>query len=384
MSNDGLLDLDETPLHQGPVTFEHALTSDHRFFDRVVFGCFHPEAEFELIVGMGSYKNMNVMDGFAMLITHSEKQYNVRYSRPLRPNIAERVLGSLRIDIIEPFKKIRLSQGPGEHGFSFDLMWEAVLPAHMEGHHFGRLDGRIHQDYMRYSQFGEVSGWLEVKGERVDASKWFGWRDHSWGVRPNVGGFEPFTGTRYEGGIPSAARAKGKGMLLMYLGFWTGEEGGGIQLIEDGDGERIYTDGSVSWPEAAGKKTQKVVEASNDITLVENTRVFQRMDINFRLADGSLWQASAEAIGRGMVYKGSGYDGGYNDGKGLGVYRSDTLLIEHDIYDVTHPENVVMPDGSVIQPRQREQVAKVTINGKHCFGYCPFYVVGHHARFEKK
>jgi hypothetical protein len=57
-----LTPLDETLLHQAPTTFDHAVTSDHRFFDRWAVGVQHPSAS--LIYGIATYKNTDVCDGF--------------------------------------------------------------------------------------------------------------------------------------------------------------------------------------------------------------------------------------------------------------------------------------------------------------------------------
>lgn len=86
------------------------------------------------------------------------------------------------------------------------------------------------RDHLRFSQFGKASGWIAIEGRRVDFSDWLACRDHSWGVRPGVGGFEPFTGTL----------KKEQGWLEIYIWWLTETEGGLFQLQEDGDGKRLY------------------------------------------------------------------------------------------------------------------------------------------------
>ena len=46
-------------------------------------------------------------------------------------------------------------------------------------------------------------------------------------------------------GVASSARTGGKGLFLIYLGFANGKQAGGVQIIEDGEGKRLYTDGEV-------------------------------------------------------------------------------------------------------------------------------------------
>jgi hypothetical protein len=59
-----LSDLDETLMHQGPTTVDNAMSSDHRFFDRLVIGCHH-DGEAALVMGFAAYKNMNTLEAFA-------------------------------------------------------------------------------------------------------------------------------------------------------------------------------------------------------------------------------------------------------------------------------------------------------------------------------
>ena len=143
----------------------------------------------------GTHKNMNVMDGFAS-VQYQKKQYNTRVSRTLRPGIDISSVGPLHVDIIEPFKKLRLRLDSGEHPASYDLTWTAVLPPYVEARSTNYFSGRITQDSTRYDQLGSVNGWITLEGNKYEIEKWWGARDHSWGVRPGVGGFEPSVGVR--------------------------------------------------------------------------------------------------------------------------------------------------------------------------------------------
>jgi hypothetical protein len=58
---------------------------------------------------------------------------------------------------------------------------------------------------------------------------------------------------------------------------------------------------------------------------------------------------------------GLGY-GGYDDGLGLGVYRGVEHL-EHEVWDVSHPAVVGLPDGTTNRPVHRIQPVRVTQTG---------------------
>ncbi|MBT7085622.1 MAG: hypothetical protein HN931_05565 [Desulfobacterales bacterium] len=357
-----LSNLDETMMHQTPTLFEQTYTSDHRFFDRLWFGIVHPDGEIGLITGMGTYKNMNVRDGFAS-VQHQRMQYNTRVSRTLRPDIDSSSVGPLHVDIIEPFKKLRLRLDPGEHPASYDLTWTAALPPYVEARHLQYQTGRVTQDSTRYDQVGSVSGWLELNGNRYEVKRWWSVRDHSWGVRPGVGGFEPTSVT-----VPSS-------MLWLWAYCSNDELGCMFQLKEDGEGNRIFLDGQVHWLEEVGREPMKIVDVSHDIYFVPGTRSYYSLTYNLKLENDEVLKVFAKSLFRPWAYSGTGYGKGYNDGKGLGAWRGESLL-EWDIYDLNHPENVLDLDGNKIPSGHREQPVQATVNGKPGFGHFPVMSFG--------
>ena len=372
--------LDETLHHQCSETFEHVFPSDHRFYDRQLLGAFSPTGDAGFLSGITVFKNMNVVEGYVIAQSHSRKQYNVRFTKQLRPMPAlmEAGVGPMRLDVVKPYEELRLVLEQGKYPLAMDITFHGVIPARLEGHHYGRLDGRIHTDYRRYHQIGKITGWMEIDGERFEAKPWFSWRDHSWGVRPVVGGWEPFTGTKTAGGVASSARTGGKGLFLIYFGFSNGRQAGGVQIIEDGEGKRLYTDGEVR--NIGGDEIQ-VVGARHDVKFLTGTRVFDTATLELDLANGETWRLKAQSIGRPWAFCGGGTDGGFTDGQGQGVYRSKELLTEVDVYDVSHPENVIFPDGSLRLPKHREQLSICDINGVPGYAYTPMFVIGDQPRF---
>ena len=361
--------LDETLLHQTPEPFGRVGTSDHRFFDRTWFGCYDRDGRAGLITGIGAYPNMNVLDGFAAVQLEG-RQYNLRLSRPLRPRLDEIAVGPLHHEVIEPLQTLRLVLEPGPQPASFDLTWTGVLPAHQERRHAGVLDGRQFEDYTRFDQAGVVNGWIQVDDRRLEAQDWFGARDHSWGVRRSVGGFEPFTGS-----LPPEL----PGVLFVWLEFATASLGGHVQFSESSTGDRSGLEGFIAWPEPAGRPDLAVVAAEHDIEFHPGTRAYRRARLCLTTADGAKWELEAEPLLTAWAYRGTGYDGGYHDGQGLGVFRGEAL--EHDVYDVSHPEDVGLPDGTTIRPLHREQGVRLTVNGEPGFGHFPIMAIGRIDRY---
>ena len=363
-----LTGLDDTLFHQTADPMAFTPVSDHRFFDRSVYGINGPDHRFHMLTSIGVYKNNDVLDGFVMAQFNREKQYNQRYSRRLSSDYTRTGLGPLQFDIIEPMKRHRIWLEKGNHPVSFDLEWTAVLPAHLEARHTNRHHGRLVRDYSRFDQFAKANGWIEIAGERAEVRDWFSWRDHAWGVRPGVGGFEPSTGTLDNAG----------GYLAIYFWFLTEEAGAFIQTQEDGEGTLKYLNGSVH--SRTGKPMLNVVDLKHEIDFDPGTRVYRHIKFQFTTSDGRVWDAEAEPLGRGWVFKGSGYNNGYNDQRGLGFFRGE-YIEEKDVFGITHPEDVVMPDGSIIRPLHREQYAKVRVNGLPGQAHCVVQNTGFHRRY---
>ena len=371
--------LDETLRHQLPTTFDHAWTSDPRMFDRYWFGAYDPEARLHLVTGMGLYLNMNVLDGYVAIQAPADDgrilQHNVRVSRSLRPDIDTVAVGPLSFEIVEAFKHVKLRWAAGEFPLSFDLDWSAFLPPTEEQHHFRRERGRVVDEYQRYTQTGRVHGSVTLGDRRVEVRDWLGGRDHSWGVRMQTAGPEPVTGT------PELSPAITRGFVFYWTTFNNGEVGGYVQMQMHGDGERLMIDGVIASPD--GRINARIVDMDLRAQFHPGTRIASKLEGVWKGADGQGFDFLCEPLLGYWSMDGTGYDYGWNDGLGLGVWRGDAYA-EHDVYDITHPEDVIRPDGSRRTPMHREAPSRLTINGvvgtSHqvfvVFGPCRHFGVG--------
>jgi hypothetical protein len=358
--------LDETMRHQAPLTFAEVASTDHRFFDRVWFCAYDPAGAAGLITGMGAYTNMNVFDGF-VAIQHDGRQHNLRLSRPLRPDVDIMGVGPLRVEVVAPMRVLRLVLEANATGDAFDLTWTALNPARAEAPHLGRLDGRTYQDYLRFSQVGSVDGHLVVGGVEFTLDRWFGARDHSWGVRRGVGGFEPFTGS-----MPPEA----SGSLFLWVAIHAGDTTALVWAAEDGDGRPQSLDGSI-W---SGGHERHVVDLQHEITFRPGGRAYEHARVVLTDDHRDVWVIDADPLITAWAYRGTGYDRGWTDGKGLGAWRGESA-VEADVYGVTDPEDVVFPDGSVQRPPHREQPVRISINGVAGVGHLPVITAGPVTRY---
>lgn len=348
-----LTKLDDTLWHQLPTTFDHVWTSDPRFFDRYWFAIYSRDGRVAIQVTMGAYRNMNVLDGGAVM-TIGGRQYNLRVSRSLNRDV-DPVCGPIRITPVTPLEEFEITIAPGEHGLSGTIRWRCVEPAREEHPHYERLHGRTVQDYRRFDQIGLASGWMEAGGQRIEIQDWWSCRDHSWGVRRGMGVPEPVTG-------PKVTVAE-KGHVMSFLFFSTDTMSGHLLFERRGDDEP-YTTGVVT--ERATERVHVAQKIELSAELHPGTRRFRSARLQATFDDGQRLQMDLTPLGSAIAMQGLGYSGGYADGRGLGAWRAENH-IEFDVYDVLHPSKVGYPDGVQKEHWHRIQPVGITAD----FGGAP-------------
>ena len=337
--------MDDTLWHQIASTFDHVGTSDPRFFDRHWFAFYAPDGNGAAQLTMGVYRNMNVQDGAAVVI-NGGRQYNARASQSLGRELHTRC-GPLAIEVVTPLQAMHLSIDAGRH-LRGEIDWTAIVPPHEEQPHYRRLRARVVEDYQRFDQIGVANGWLETAGKRIAVNNWWACRDHSWGVRPRMGIREPVTGA--EEGLDK------RGFSLAFLFFSTDTLAGHVQL-NGREGEPRYITGRIR--DIASGREWAVEDLDLQVELHEGTRRFRNATVSARLDDGSRLALRADAIGAAIAMQGLGYSGGYDDRKGLGVWRGEQV-VELDSWDVSAPARIDYGNGRSNEHWHRIQAVAVT------------------------
>jgi hypothetical protein len=135
------------------------------------------------------------MDAYAG-VSRGVEQLTVRASRRLAPEPERTVIGPIRYEVLDPMRRVRFALDANDvQPIAFDWVFEAAVPPFLEDRTNSRAGYRVSSDLVRYHQIGVGSGWVEVDGERTefDSDSWVSTRDHSWGVRYDVG--KPLTDT---------------------------------------------------------------------------------------------------------------------------------------------------------------------------------------------
>ena len=182
---------DEFLTHQIVDTFATVSESDLSWTEKVWGSLASVDGSLQVDFGLGKYQNRGVLDAFAG-VSRGREQWTVRGSRELRTAPEETGVGPIRYEIVEPLKKVRFRLEENDvQPISFDLVLTGVTQPFFEDRNLvrNRRTGRIDVNVVRYHQGGWVSGTVTVEGttHQVAPQSWFGFRDHSWGIRQSVG-----------------------------------------------------------------------------------------------------------------------------------------------------------------------------------------------------
>jgi hypothetical protein len=186
-----LLPSDELFTHQIVDTFATVAQSDLAWAEKVCGMACARDGSLQVGFGFGKYTNRNVMDAYGG-ISQGAQQRTVRASRVLAPAPEQLAAGPLHYEIVEPLRAVRVRLEPTDvQPIAFDLLLEGSVPPFLEEREDRRnLAGTRHTAYqIRYHQTGTARGWVEVGGEKIaiEPETWVATRDHSWGIRPEVG-----------------------------------------------------------------------------------------------------------------------------------------------------------------------------------------------------
>ncbi len=184
-----LVPADEGLFHQITDTFAVVGTSDLTWTEKICAMAAAKDGSLQLGFGLGKYPNRNVMDAYAG-ISPGVEQRTVRASRRLDAAPALCVTGPIHYEVVDPLHSVRFVLDANDvQPIAFDWLFEGIVPPALEDRTHMRQGFRVGSDLVRYHHIGAASGWVEVEGVRTEISPdtWVSTRDHSWGVRYDVG-----------------------------------------------------------------------------------------------------------------------------------------------------------------------------------------------------
>lgn len=341
--------LDDYPIHQAAQPVAVPATSDRNFYDRFWFSGFVGDGSLYFAVAMGFYPNRRVQDAaFSVLV--DGHQYSLHISGDLPLDRAKTEIGPLKIDTVIPMRRHRVTVNDPARGFEADLTFEGGTGTHEEARQIMTDGVQLSMDVTRMTQFGTWSGWIVVKGKRieVDGRVTNGTRDRSWGVRP----------CGESSGRPSRWAAQ------LYFGwtqtFWDDHVLHGV-LYQDGKGDTLMASGGTI-PRVPKADTPVFARDTGEahatpynvkFNYLPGTRRIRDASIDFRLDDGETHHVTYEPLATFQM-TGVGYfhpEWGHGFWKGSYAIADETW-VESEI-DLTKPQFFHV-----------QQVCKVTRNGK--------------------
>jgi hypothetical protein len=263
---------DELLCHQLPTTFDHVSQSDLRWTERIVMYGFDRSGDVNVMTGMARYPNRNVTDAYAMVTKRGGQTRVVRMSTELDPEsgpLGSYTVGPFTYRVEEPLRTVRAVLEPNQQGLSLDLRLRGQFPTYEQTAAFHRSRGRVSEDARRFYQNGDLEGWIEIDGERIeiDTSKWWFGRDHSWGIRNGPGGGSLAEGANLQPQeIPDGT--------LYYMGIFEFDD----QLVhfaqrETNTGERWQFEGEILHPLGTGRAASAIIDVEHDLKFRDDLRV---------------------------------------------------------------------------------------------------------------
>lgn len=357
-----LLPSDEQLSHQIVDTFARVGDSDRSWTEKICAMAAAKDGSVQLSLGLGKYTNRNVMDAYAG-ISRGVEQWTVRASRQLAPDPETATVGPIHYEVISPLREIRFGLEANDVlPIAFDWRLSSPVPPSVETRevHVSRDRLRIDADIIRYHQGGTAQGWVEIDGQRtqLDETSWVSTRDHSWGVRYQVGA--PLSD------IAPVAQPEGTSAYVLWFPVFCERADGSqyglhfyFQRFAFGDWSRMSFEGGI---EHADGQRVAFVAARPDLRFDDRTRRFLGGEITATLADGSERVYRVHPVSDTGFHLATGLYGGF-DGRFHGQWRGRLHVEGEHFTDCT-------ADDALPRVRQhRQALVRVDDPAEHGVGF---------------
>lgn len=340
---------DERFTHQVADTFATVGTSDPSWTEKVCAMAMARDGSLQIGFGLGKYTNRNVMDGYAAL-SRGKEQLTVRVSRALATDPEHTVIGPVSYEVVEPLRKVRfrLDANPCQP-IAFDWLFEAVVPPFLEERTHLRQQFRVMSELVRYHQTGTARGWIELDGTRHEMTPdtWVSTRDHSWGVRYDVGA--PPMDVEPRPTIPP-----GVGFMMIWCPVLMERPDGThyamhlhfTRYAAPGFQQKMVT-ARIEYPDGT---EQAIADIDPHLQFNASNRRLEGGSLSCTMADGSTRTLEIEVLGDTGIHLGAGLYFGF-DGHHHGEWRGESHIEGERIADCT----------TVEQARRLHQIRDTTV-----------------------
>jgi len=307
-----ITDKDEYLIQRAADTAEIGVSDDPDFMDRLYLGCHNPEGTLFLIAGLGTYPNVNVMDGY-VIVRHNDTQHNLRISRHLQGEGADAQqidpafmqLGPLSMKVIEPLKRWDVYLGDNDYGIGCSLEFEGRVPSYGE-----KMPQSLY--YGHYNQMGQYKGSITIGSEQFNVDGFVGARDRS--RRRRLSG----QGAAARGHFFIQVHFPSFYLTQVYAPLWDG-------AFRWCQGAILNDDGSII----------PIVEMRQRIEFMPTVRALTKVEMLLKDAEGGERHLTAKPISPAIYLNGGGYN---RQGEDRGLFN-----IEGEQWDVSQPPGIDSP-----------------------------------------
>lgn len=308
---------DDFPIHQLPVPISEVGT-ERNFYDRYFFNGYNNDGEIFFAIAMCIYPNLNLIDGSFVLVAGGI-QHNFRYSRVLGQERMNTEVGALKVEVIEPLKKIKITIDDKKYDISASLEFEGRFEPVQEPRMTLMNGPKVSMDSTRLTQHGMWTGNINFKETSVDVKpeEFFGTRDRSWGIRPV--------------GSPDAQPVSPIKLPQFYW-LWAPanfeEFSSHVYFVDNESGESTHSHSVLQM--SSEQQTEVLGTPQKIITYEKNSRRVLKAEFYSQKDDGSEVRVIIEPKYR-MFMCGLGY---MHPEWGHGMYRGDNESM-YDSYDLS-------------------------------------------------
>ena len=308
---------DDFPIHQLPVPISEVGT-ERNFYDRYFFNGYNNDGEIFFAIAMCVYPNLNLIDGSFVLVAGGI-QHNFRYSRVLSQERMNTEVGALKVEVIEPLKKIKITIDDKKYDISASLEFEGRFEPVQEPRMTLMNGPKVSMDSTRLTQHGRWTGNINFKETSVDVKpeEFFGTRDRSWGIRP--------VGSPDAQPVPPIK-------LPQFYWLWAPanfeEFSSHVYFVDNESGESTHSHSVLQM--SSEQQTEVLGTPQKIITYEKNSRRVLKAEFYSQKDDGSEVRVIIEPKYR-MFMCGLGY---MHPEWGHGMYRGDNESM-YDSYDLS-------------------------------------------------
>lgn len=327
---------DEMLNHQIVDTFATIGTSEHSWTEKIWSAIVRKDGGLGIDFGLGRYHNRGILDGWAA-VSRGREQWTVRASRELRDDPTVMEVGPLRYEVIEPLHKVRYVLEKNDvQPIAYDVTFTSEMPPFFEDRHRQReSDGfRVGSDVIRYHQSGVPSGWVEVEGERIEIvpEEWAEFRDHSWGVRLDVG--QHNSDIRPSRNFGDGEFGKSPFVLIWTPFLMTAPNGEKVEYhfyYQSRDGKIFYLSAYRNLPDGT---QERIARVRPELNFDDRTRRLLGGKVHLDMLQGENRTVEIEVLGQSGVHLGPALYLGF-DGKKHGSWYGEEPVIEGEKFDDT-------------------------------------------------